>query len=154
MSLLQIRTQPMSRRRAFTLTEQLVGILVMTILSAVELISPRVATQTAKREAERVRAYLYRVIQAADRRGINFNLDTFKDYISVKWMGKSKYEETFKPPYGCTYSDNLPGKYNVITYNAKNMQFNAGGTITVKGADGKTCSVIIASTEGRIRIEQ
>ena len=152
----------MTKHRAFTVIELFIGIAVMAMISSVALMSVNVAKQTAKREAERVQAYIYRVIQSADRRGQGFTLDTiFQDsedgrrqfFIEIKWQGERDYDRSFKASNGCTYSDNFKGnELDELEYSTKKRQFFTGGTITVHGADGKYYYVIIASTEGRIRI--
>ena len=149
----------MAKHSAFTAIELTVGILVMIVLTAVALISPDAAEQSAKHEAERVQAYLYRVIQQADRRRQNFTLDTLPNSngigycIEIHWPGGMNYEKTFKSWDGCSYSDNFAGtEYGELVYNTKNKQFNTGGTITITNYRGEKYYVIIASTEGRIRI--
>lgn len=152
----------MTKRRAFTAIELLVGLLVMAIVSATAVVSAKVSEQTAKREAERLQAYIYRVIQSADRRGQGFDLDTISQnsengrrefFIEIRWPGKMNYDRSFKASNGCTYSDNFNGnERGELEYVARNRRFNTGGTITIHGADGDTWHVIIASTEGRIRI--
>ena len=141
-------------RKGFTLIEIVVGILVMLLLLTVARLSITIEGQSAKREAERVVAYLYRLIQMADRRRQNFDIDTFQDYISVKWegTGSDEIDTSFKASPGCSYSDNFPGDNGEGTYNAMNRQFNGGATITIEGADGKKSKIEIASTEGRIKI--
>ena len=153
----------MTKRRAFTVIELLVGLLVMAIVSATAVVSAKVSEQTAKREAERLQAYIYRVIQSADRRGQDFTLDMdFQDkkgggreyYITITWRKNEKNpDSSFKASAGYKYSDNFKGnEYDELVYIAKNRQFKTGGRIKIQDADGNTCYVIIGSTEGRIRI--
>lgn len=143
----------MMRRGAFTLTEIVIAVFVMLIVSVIAVMSPLASEQKAKHEAERVAAYLYRMEQRADRMRQNFNIDTFTDYILIKWPGgMSNEDRTFKASNGCTYSDNFGGRNGEGTYNARKKQFSTGGTINVYGADGDLWYVIIASTEGRIRV--
>ncbi|MBQ7169181.1 MAG: type II secretion system protein [Synergistaceae bacterium] len=149
----------MTRHLAFTAIELMVGVLVMAVLLAVALISPDSAEQTAKHEAERVQAYLYRVIQKADRLGLGFTLDTLPNTngegycIQIQWPGSMNYERTFKSWDGCSYSDNFKGTSNgELVYNAMHKRFLTGGTITITAGKGTKYYVIIASTEGRIRI--
>ena len=144
----------MTRHGAFTAIELMTGLLVITIVAAVALVSPKMTEQTAKREAERLQAYLYLVMQSSDRRMQDFDLDTFSDYISVKWMGNSKYvDKSFKASHGCIYSDNFQGTNGKTTYSAKKKLFYNPGTITINDVNGKYYYVIIAGiTEGRVRI--
>lgn len=153
----------MTKRGAFTVIELFIGIAVMGMISSVALMSVNMAKQTAKREAERVAAYIYRVIQSADRRGQDFTLDMdFQDkkgggreyYITITWRKNEKNpDSSFKASAGYKYSDNFKGnEYDELVYIAKNRQFKTGGRIKIQDADGNTCYVIIGSTEGRIRI--
>ncbi len=139
-------------RKGFTLIEIVVGILVMMLLLTVARLSITIEGQSAKREAERVAAYLYRLMQMADRRRQNFDISTFRDHISIKWEGTASIDTSFKASPGCEYPKSIAGKLTEITYNAMNRQFNNGGTITINGADGKTSEVTLGTTEGRIRI--
>lgn len=141
-------------RKGFTLIEIVVGILVMLLLLTVARLSITIEGQSAKREAERVEAYIYRLMQMADRRRQNFDLDTFQDYIEIKWEGIVSIDTSFKASPGCSYSDNFVD----ITYNVMNRRFkkgdkDEGGTITINGADNDKWFVILSlNTEGRVRI--
>ena len=146
------------RREAFTLIELLVGMVLMILIAGQASLSLSITSQTAKHEAERVAAYIYRMMEEADTMHLNFDLDTLKDsstgeyYISIKWPGSWRNEDTsFRASEGCTYTDNFPGTNGTDTYSARKKRFYFGGTITIKDAKGEYHYVIIATTEGRIR---
>ena len=141
------------RRSAFTLIELIVGVLVMVAAISTGLISLRGVRQTAKREAERVAAYIHRIMGKAERINKNFFIEVYTDFIRLNWHDIHTVDNSFKASDGCTYSHNFPE--NKARYNANARVFSSGGTITVKGADGETWYVIIAIiNEGRVRISQ
>lgn len=141
----------MKKHRAFTIIEIMMGILIMTIVYAVSLISIDSAKQTAKREAERVAAYLYRQIEKAERIHKNFYIEVYTDFIRVNWYDINTIDDSFKAHTGCKYSAKFKNEEG--RYNASKKLFNDGGTIKVTGADGKIYYVILAGiNEGRIRI--
>ena len=146
----------MKTRKAFTLTELVVGIMVMAITYAAMSLSSSAAKQTAQHEAERLAAYIFRTIQKADRIHKGFNMEVATDstegyqYIKITWNevgaeNSKNVEDSFKVSAGCRY-ENFPS----LTYNEKNKQFNSGYTIVIIDSEGKEYYVIIASTEGRI----
>ena len=151
------------------MAEMMISILVMSISYAAMSMSAVTAKQTAQHEAERLAEYIYRMIQKADRIHQNFDLDTDfianaegskEYYITIKWPGDENYEKPrFRASAKCSYSDNFIGTNGKITYNALNKKFqngraNTGGTITVTDSQGKKYYVIIAVTEGRIRLNE
>ena len=142
-------------RAGLTLVEIMAFIFVLGIISSAMIISPEMARQSAENEAQRVRAYIYRQIDRADRMHCNFGLDTGimnnEHVIAIDWPGMANDDSSFKASYGCRYSDNFSGT-NGGTYNAMHKQFNEGGTITITDSEGRSYYVIIAATEGRIRI--
>ena len=138
-------------RRAFTLIELVIGVVVMVVALSAGLISITSARQTAMREAERITAYLHRVMHKAEKVNKNFFIEVSTDSIRVKWLGISTADDSFKASNSCAYSHNFPE--NKARYNASARAWSSGGTITVKGADGKTMYVVIAIiNQGRIRI--
>ena len=66
-----------SRRRGFTLVEIMTAMLVMAVITGVAMMSITSAKQTAKREAERMQAYIYLQMQKADRIHKNFTLEVY-----------------------------------------------------------------------------
>ena len=159
----------MRTQKAFTLTELAIGILIAAIAGAAISLSSLSAKQTAKHEAERVAAYIYRTIQKADRINKNFTMDTDFEtnsagkneyYVTINWGG-GVLDKSFRASPGCRYTDNFPGEHSEITYNAQGKSFRrpessamSGGTITVTDSQGEVYYVIIALNEGRIRISE
>lgn len=140
----------MKHREAFTLTEALTACLIMTIMLSVAAMSPKAVKQTAKREAEKLQAYLYRTMQKADRIHKNFYLEIYSDFVRINWHDMHTIDDSFKSSDGCRYSNNF--SYSEAKYNAHKKLFSQGGTITVYDADGEKWYVILAGiTEGRVR---
>lgn len=159
----------MKKRRAFTAAELIISLLVMSITYAAMSLSSASAKQTAQHEAERLAAYIFRMIQKADRMHVGFDMDmdfaakedgVKEYYVTIKWPGDENYEKPrFKASAGCSYTDNFVGTNGKITYNVMNKRFtnggsNTGGTITVTDYQGEKYYVIIAVTEGRIRLSE
>ncbi|MBR1658363.1 MAG: type II secretion system protein [Synergistaceae bacterium] len=139
------------RRRGFSLVEILMVILVMGVIAAIITISPNVAKQSAKSEAERVVAYIYRLMQKADKTHVSFNINAAEDHIWVKFEAPGAIDDnSFKPSPGCKYVAKFDGNR---TYNPYKKVFTQGATIEVNGADGETLYIKLATaTEGRVRI--
>ena len=72
------------RRRAFTLTEVVVSILVMGIMASAIVLSSSSSKQTAKSEAERAAALIGRLIERADRTRSAFWLDVKNDRLEIR----------------------------------------------------------------------
>ena len=140
-----------NRKRGFTLIEIVTAMLVMAVIAGAGMMSITSAKQTAKREAERVQAYIYRKMQKADRMHKDFTLELSGTYIYTNWNDEANKEKDYQASAGCTYEHNFEGHSCHYTFN--NRRFEWPGTITVNGADGNTYYVYIAgSTEGRVRI--
>lgn len=153
----------MKTRKAFTLTELVVGIMVMAITYAAMSLSSSAAKQTAQHEAERLAAYIFRTIQKADRIHTGFNMYTGQDintseyFIEIKWPGGEKnHDRSFKPSPGCKYVDNFDSTTSdgENTYMPEDKRFKWGGHITVTDSEGEVYYVIIAATEGRIHTSE
>lgn len=136
-----------NRRRGFTLAELIVGVVVMIVTLGVATMSLRSTDQTARREAERVVAYIYRQIDMADRIRKDFTMTVGTSSITINWGGLHSEDTSFKASDGCSY--NLQG---VRYYRFNIHRFTSGATITVQDANGGKCDITIASTEGRIKI--
>lgn len=152
----------MTKYRAFTVAEVMIAILIMTISSAAMLLSAESAKQTAQHEAERLAAYIYRTMNKADRIHQGFDMDMdFEEkngakeyYVTIRWPGNNE-DKSFRATKGFRYSDNFKGNdYDELVYNVQERRFNTGGTITVTDSNGEMYYVIIASTEGRIRLSE
>ena len=141
----------MKRCRAFTIVELTIAVLVMLVMISVATLSPTAVRQSAKSEAEKLQAYIYRTMQKADRIHKNFYLEFLSGFVRVNWHDISTVDDSFKISDTCQYSQNFTdGK---AQYNANKNCFITPGTITIKDSSGHTYLVIIAGiTEGRIRI--
>ena len=136
-----------NRRNGFTLVELLTAIVVMTIISGAAMMSLTAADQTAKREAERVQAYIYDLMRKADRAHVNFEIVVASDKLTVTWQNGTV--DTLIPTEGCYFVNHTKQDKN---YNYTSKGFS-GGSIRVIGADGDTWYVILAvANEGRVRI--
>ena len=139
-----------NRRRGFTLAELTVGVVVMIVTLGVATMSLRSTDQTAKREAERLVAYLYRQMDKAERAHKVFTMTVNTQSVTINWRDGYPEDNSFKASDGCSYSDKFPN--GDVNYLANQQRFAQGGTIEVKDANGGKCKITIASTEGRITI--
>ena len=153
----------MRKHRAFTLTEVLVAVAVMSIMAGVmALNSATVGKQTAKREAERVAAFIQGHISRENiaRRGLWFQVKT--DSIEV-WHGFDYNTSRLQsPPFNATSGCSYTASQTKLCYHIKqsNLEFgwkiisddstavtdsetNGQHYITVNGADKKYSNVII-----------
>ena len=153
------------RHKAFTLTETLVGLTVMTILAGVMTLSANsIGKQTAKREADRAAAYLQAHLRRADARNDILWIRINKDDNNIEIKTGPVYEDAkpktpLKASKECSYLNKLRLIYNVpkaqsvkgtlyslISHDASVIaSSNSGGQYSfgVKGADGKTYNVLI-----------
>ena len=139
----------MKTRRAFTIVELMVSIAVMMITYAAMTVSAQSAKQTAEHEAGRLAAYIFRMIQKADRMHNGFKMNTAPGHVYINWNSGPE-DVSFKATTGCRYTNNFPSNR---TYNASNRRFTSGGKITVTDSQGGVHYVFIAGiTEGRIRL--
>jgi prepilin-type N-terminal cleavage/methylation domain-containing protein len=156
------------KRRAFTLTEVVISIVILGIMAASLTLSTSSSKQNAKREAERIAAVMNRLIESADRKHSRFwfipdNNEIYiareKDYLSTTPTEKFN----FKVSSGCSFSSSP----EILGYNtSENTRFSnvvidtsktpavrvevsdetkgdAKYTITVTGADSSTCYVYV-----------
>lgn len=145
--------------KGFSLVELAVALVILGIMASVMVISPNVAKQTAKHEAERLQEYIYRQMQKSDRIHKSFTMKvqrvSGKDRILINWRDISK-EDSEDATAGCSYEGHFEGEE--CTYNPYNRRFqfggkDTGGHITVTDADGEKHYIYIASgTSGRIRL--
>ncbi len=137
----------MKKRTGFTLVELIITLLVMSITYAAMTMSSAAAKQTAEHEAERLAAYIYRLMDKADMIHNNFSMITAPGYILINWVSGVQ-DTSFKATPGCRY--HMEGE---IKYNSRKKRFTSGRTITITDSQGEVYYVIIAGiTEGRIRI--
>ena len=153
----------MKERKAFTLTEVLVAVAIMSIMAGVmALNSTTVGQQSAKREAERVAAFIQGHISRENiaRRGLWFQVkeNSIKVWHGFDDLSKELQTPEFKANSGCTYTSSTSKFY----YHIKQSSFasdwiliaddstvitdsgtNGQHIITVEGADKKSLNVII-----------
>ena len=154
------------RRRAFTLTELVVAILILSIMAAAMTLSPSSAKLTAKTEADRITAQLYRLVETANRKHVAFkvlfNGNEQTGSVPVEWQTPSTsqfhqtgYERELKISKGFSVKnlnnmDSTNG-FNLV-YNIGNNRFDPPGmTLQVKGTDGSIHYVIVFVPGSRIR---
>lgn len=144
------------RHKGFSLVEIAVVLLLFGVAAAYMVISPNVAKQTAKHEAERVVAYLYKKMDKADKINTNFSLDVRDYVIKTNWYAHGDTDgdgDDCQATAGCKYEPNFENR--TCEYLSEYRRFSIGGIsghITVHGADGEKYDVFIAGQEGRIRI--
>ena len=137
-----------NRRRGFTLAELIVGVVVMIVTLGVATMSLRSTDQTAKREAERLVAYIYRQIDKAERVHDGFTMTVNTQSVTIDWRGGPS-DTSFEASDGCHYNLKDSRYYNVNRH-----LFTVGATINVYDASGGQCDVKLATaTEGRIWIK-
>ena len=153
----------MKKRRAFTLVEVVIALAIMSIMAGVmALNSAAVGQHTAKKEAERVAAFIQGHISRANiaMRGVWFEVKT--DSIEVRHGFEYSTSIPQNPPFnansGCSYT----ASQAKLCYNIKKSKIQTGweiisddstvitdsGTngqhcITIEGADKKYSNVII-----------
>ena len=137
--------------KGFSLVELAVALVILGIMASVMVISPNVAKQTAKHEAERLQEYIYRQMQKSDRTQKNFQLEVGDTYVYINWGNNDTKDKSYKASSGYKYDPAFgdgDGKYNP---NLK--RFPSGGHIKIADADGEEYYVIIEAVGGgRIRI--
>lgn len=157
------------RRKAFTITELSIAMLIMTTMAAAVALSTNAAKQTAKNEADRIAIVLRRLIETADRMHSVFWFIPEDNNIYVvrkkTYSAGAREKLDFKVSGGCSFSspDSQKGlgyntdaraNYAVIstaltpavrvevsseTKSDEKIKF----TVTVKGADNSTCYVYV-----------
>ena len=157
----------MKERKAFTLTEVLVAVAIMSIMAGVmALNSATVGQQSAKREAERVAAFIQGHISRENmaKRGLWFEVqdDSIKVWHSLKGKEDLQEDPELKASNGCKYSSSSPKMCYGIRESVledfslkswkliskDNTAVTDSGTkaqyyITVEGADKESVNVII-----------
>ncbi len=152
-------------RKAFTLTELLVGIAIMAILAASASMSARhFSSQTAKHEAERTAAYIQTHLRRADKTHDVLWFDVTAQGIEVRTGKDNDKADLVSPSFevrtGCSFSQTKylvcnkeSGRYSrhdyteIAAYAPVVASADKGSgsqqTITVNGADGEVYYVII-----------
>ena len=156
------------RRKAFTLTEVVIAVLILGIMAAAMTLRPDSAKQTAKREAERIAAVISRLIEKADRNHSAFWFipegNTLYIVRGRTYSASAREELDFKVSGGCTvssasstekgigYNTEAKSCYVVLSSQktpgirvevSSETKSDAKYTITVTGADNSACFIYI-----------
>ena len=114
------------RRRAFTLTELVVAMMILTIMGAAMTLSTGSSKQTARMEAERIAVVISRLIEKADRMHGAFWVNVKDDRLEIRTgaeYSSAAREGDFKATAGCSYSrygnPKMHMSYNVPSDNIK-----------------------------------
>ena len=87
----------MASRKGFTLIEVLMSVTIMSIMLGVMTLNYSVAAQTPKREAEKLAAYLTRLIQKSNRIKVGFQVEIpHATALYVSWDAAGNHTE---PPF-------------------------------------------------------
>ena len=151
----------MRKHRAFTLTEVLVAVAVMSIMAGVmALNSATVGKQTAKREAERVATFIQGHINKSNiaMHGLWFvvNPDSIEVRHGFDYYTSIPQTPPFNANSGCSYTASktqlcyrikfVPSGWNAISDDSTvvtDSGENGQHIITIEGADKKYSNVII-----------
>ena len=158
------------RRKAFTLTEIVIAILVLGIMAGAMTLSTGSAKQTAKQtsklEADRIAAQLYRLIEYANRTHVSFKVlfdgTEQTESVSVEWQTPTTsqfyhtgYDREIKLSNGCS----IKNLNNVSSKSQHNLAYDIGDnsflppsmTLQVKAPDESAYYIIIYVPGTRIR---
>ena len=155
------------RRNAFTLTEVAIAILILGIMAAFMTLSTRTARQTAKSEADRIVAQLYRLIETANRKHVSFKVlfdgTEQKDYVRIDWQTPTT-SDFYNTGYtelnitkGCSIQNlnNTTMDQSALRYSLKDNGFLPPSmTLQVKGQDESIYYIIIRVPGSRIRTSE
>ena len=160
------------KRRAFTLTEVVVSILLLGVLAAALTLSPNASKLTGKMEAERIVTQLYRFIETANKTNVSFKVlfdgEEQTESVTVEWQTPTtsqsfhKGQDKLTLSKGCSiknrYGENASNNMNslgtenfYLVYNLGDTGFPKGMTLQVKGQDNSIYFIRIYSPGTRIR---
>lgn len=159
----------LNRRRAFTLTEIAISIMILGIMAAGIALSSNASKQTAKNEANKIAALINRVIESAERQHGAFWFTAENNNFYVAWgrtfSESAKENLNFKLSPGCSFSvspanikgfgynigDENSGFVTVLTYKTPSVTVKVSDTdidstakkftLIVKGEGGSQCYV-------------
>ena len=125
------------KRKAFTLTEVVVTVLILGIMAGALVLSPNSSKQSAKREAERTAAKINRLIATADRMHITLWIDVKDDSLEIRtskrYDADDEPQEKFPVTPGCSYS-----RYQTT----KHFSYNVSSSESVKSHENFTMNNI------------
>lgn len=162
-----IRSMKDMKRKAFTITELAIAMLIMTTMAAAVALSTNTAKLTARMESERIVTQLYRLIETANRKHIAFRVlfdgTVQTESVPVEWQTPTTsqlhhigYDREVKISRGCS----IKNLNNMSSKSAHNLVYTIGGkgfdppsmTLQVTGTDGSIYYIIIYVPGSRIRI--
>lgn len=152
----------LNRRRAFTLTEIAISIMILGIMAAGIALSSNASKQTAKNEANKIAALINRVIESAERQHGAFWFTAENNNFYVVWSRtfneSAKENLNFKLSPGCSFSvspANIKGfGYNIGDEDESgfvNVLTDKTPSVTVKVSDSSNTSskfTLIVKGEG------
>ena len=157
----------MKIKRGFSLTELLVSIAIIMILSSMITLNINSHKQTAKKEAEKLEAFIHDLMRKADRMHKGFSLVFNANGIKSYWEDEAQNDEKKGTKIYWTGTLNADEKQPIISkgfkvtwieksdyiYNLKNNAFDPPDrTLTIQRDSDKTkYNVVFAG--GRIRLE-
>ena len=150
----------MKKRKALSIIELLVAITIMAVIASSLALAPQTGKQTAKREAERIAAYLIGLTHEFGRNRQNFELDLANSNLprgrafsvsSGGFHGMSRRDFYLRD--GCTFEPDFGLNHTIITYHADKNTFDDNGHITITDFKGDMHKVVIY-TQGRVKTEQ
>ena len=154
------------RRKAFTLTEIVIAILVLGIMAAAMTLSPGSAKQSAKREADRIVAQLYRLIEYANRTHVSFKVlfdgTEQTESVPVEWQTPTTskfYHIGYDRELKLTNGFSIKNLNNMSSASQHNLVYGIGDnsflppsmTLQVKAPDESVHYIIIYVPGTRIR---
>ena len=147
------------RRRAFTLTEVSIAILILGITAAFMTLSTNTAKQTAENEAKRLAAKINRLIERTDRTHsalwVNVTDDGIEIRLSETYSETSDPAEKFNATKGCNYSGYNASKnfaYNIPILNQTKQADSHGETYEYFTMNNATVDVN-AEPKGKYNIQ-
>lgn len=152
-----------NKRKGFTLFEIMTAVVLMVIMTAIASMSLTSLSQTSKREAEKLSAYLTRLVQKSDRTKASFDMVMKSSEFVVSWLKHNRNVESFDFNKDCSYSYSnfeTVGSEKRLIYDWKRYprgvkiftaSSNAGYTsskyITIKDAKSHAYYVIITAKD-------
>lgn len=142
------------KRKAFTMMELMMAIVIIALTSLVVIVSVnKVSGQSAKREADKLAHWLVTRMSIADSTKRPFLLKIQQQKPVIFWDNNEadpQNKKTFDENTKCTFSMNI----EKLEYAPIRNDFSPGGTITVTGKEGPTAPyyVILNAIGARVRV--
>ena len=155
------------RRKAFTITELAIAILILGIMAAYVTLNINTSKHTAKSEAERILAQLYRLTETASKKHVSFKVlftgAEQTNYVDVEWQTPTTsrtyhtgYDREIKLTKGCSVQNlnkmSCVSGHN-LRYSISNNSFLPPSmTLKVKGTDKSVYYILIYVPGTRMRL--